>query len=61
MAEKLLTPEDMVKRWGVPKSHVYRLAREGKVPCVRLGKYVRFRLDAIEAFELGDAEHREAA
>lgn len=50
-ASALLTPEQIAERWSVPKSHVYRLAREGRIPSVRLGKYVRFRLAAIEAFE----------
>ena len=51
-ASALLTAEQIAERWQVPKSHVYRLAREGKVPVVSLGKYRRFRLVAIEAFEL---------
>jgi excisionase family DNA binding protein len=49
---QLLTAEQLAERWQVPKSHVYRLAREGKIPTVALGRYRRFRLDAIEAFEL---------
>ena len=53
MSGRLLTAEDLAARWQVPKSHVYRLAREDAIPVVRLGKYMRFRLDAIEAFETG--------
>ena len=53
--DQLLTAEQVAERWQVPPSHAYRLAREGKVPSVRLGRYVRFRLDAIEAFERGGA------
>jgi hypothetical protein len=30
---------------------VYRLARNGAIPCVELGRYRRFRIEAIEAFE----------
>ncbi len=48
---RLLTAEDLAARWQVPKAHVYRLGREGAVPMVKLGRYQRFRLDAIEAFE----------
>jgi excisionase family DNA binding protein len=48
---QLLTAEQLAKRWQVPKSHVYRLAREGKVPTVELGRYRRWRLDAIEQYE----------
>jgi excisionase family DNA binding protein len=35
----------------VPKSHVYRLTRSGAVPAVKLGRYYRYRLAAVEAFE----------
>jgi excisionase family DNA binding protein len=53
MTSQLLTAEQLSERWQVPKSHVYRLARDGKIPTVELGRYRRRRLDAIEAFELG--------
>jgi excisionase family DNA binding protein len=53
MTGRLLTAEQVAERWQVPTAHVYRLARNGAVPSVRLGRYVRFRLDAIERFELG--------
>ena len=50
---QLLTADELAARWQVPKSQVYRLTREGKIPTVKLGKYYRYRLDAIEAFETG--------
>jgi excisionase family DNA binding protein len=49
--DRLLTADQLAVRWQVPKSHVYRLAREKKIPVVELGRYKRFRLDAIERFE----------
>jgi excisionase family DNA binding protein len=51
MSAQLLTAEQLAKRWQVPTSHVYRLAREGRIPTVRLGRYRRWRLDAIERYE----------
>lgn len=54
MAGQLLTAEQLAERWQVPTGHVYRLAREGRIPTVKLGRYYRFRLDAIEAWETGD-------
>lgn len=48
---RLLTAQDLAARWRVPKAHVYRLARERDLPVVRLGRYMRFRLAAIEAWE----------
>jgi excisionase family DNA binding protein len=61
-AGQLLTADQLAERWQVPKSHVYRLAREGKIPVVVLGRYYRFRLDQIEAWELtGALDATEAA
>jgi excisionase family DNA binding protein len=48
---RLLTADQLAERWQVPKSQVYRLAREGRIPTVEIGRYYRFRLDAIEAWE----------
>lgn len=48
---RLLTADDLAERWQIPKSHVYRLCRVGALPVVKLGRYRRFRLAAIERFE----------
>jgi excisionase family DNA binding protein len=53
MAAQLLTAVQLAERWQVQPSHVYRLAREGKIPTVELGRYRRWRLEAIEMVELG--------
>ena len=50
-ASQLLTADDLATRWQVPKAHVYRLAREGKVPTVQIGRYYRFQTQVIEAWE----------
>jgi excisionase family DNA binding protein len=55
MSDHLLTAAQVAARWQVPKSHVYRLARENKIPVVRLGRYRRFRRDQVEAHELAGA------
>lgn len=52
MSARLLTPEDLAERWQVSKAHVYRLTREDRIPTVKLGRYYRYRLDAIERYEL---------
>jgi excisionase family DNA binding protein len=52
--DRLLTAEDVADRWRVPRSQVYRLARDGRIPTVELGRYRRWRLDAIEAYERGE-------
>jgi excisionase family DNA binding protein len=50
-ADQLLTPQQLADRWQVPKQHVYRLTRRGDIPHLKLGKYIRYRLDWIEAYE----------
>lgn len=50
-AAQLLTAEQVGERWQVPKAHVYRLARDGRLPCVRVGRYMRFTVAAIDAWE----------
>jgi len=47
----LLTADELAERWQIKRAHVYRLTRGGAIPAVRLGRYYRYRLDAIEAFE----------
>jgi excisionase family DNA binding protein len=48
---RLLTADELAERWQVSKAHVYRLARDGRVPTVAIGRYYRFRLASIEAWE----------
>ena len=53
---RLLTADDLAERWQVPKSQVYALTRAGEIPTVKLGRYYRYRLDAIEAWETGSVD-----
>jgi excisionase family DNA binding protein len=39
---RLLTAEEIAERLNVPTSWVYSAARNGELPAVRLGRYVRF-------------------
>lgn len=47
----LLTAGQVAARWQVPTSQVYRLTRVGELNAVRIGRYYRYRLAAIEAWE----------
>ena len=47
----LWTAEQLAERWSVPRAHVHRLAREGRIPVVLIGRYQRFRPASIEAWE----------
>lgn len=48
---RLLTAEELADRWQVSKAQVYRLARDSRIPAVAIGRYYRFRVTAIEAWE----------
>ena len=45
---KLLTVEQVAERLGVTKDWVWAQARAGRIPHVRLGRYRRFREEALE-------------
>ncbi len=47
-AARLLTAEQVADILGVPKTWVYAQSRAGQIPTVRLGRYYRYRLGAIE-------------
>lgn len=55
---RLLTADELAARWQVPKAHVYRLSREHRIPTVRLGRWRRYRLDDIDAWERGEFDSR---
>jgi excisionase family DNA binding protein len=45
---RLLTAEQVAEVLRVPRSWVYRAAREGSLPSVRCGRYRRFDADDVE-------------
>jgi excisionase family DNA binding protein len=47
-AEKLLTSGELAIHLNLPESWVRTEERQGRIPGVRLGKYVRFRLSEVE-------------
>lgn len=49
-AERLLTADDVAALLQVPKTWVYAEARAGRIPHVTLGRYRRFRCEAIVAW-----------
>jgi excisionase family DNA binding protein len=44
----LLHAEDVAMMLGVSKGWIYAEVRAGRIPYVRLGRYVRFRRESIE-------------
>ena len=56
MTGSLLTADQVAELLGVPKSWVYEQSRAGRIPTVTLGRYRRYRRQAIEAWVL-ELEH----
>ncbi len=48
-AETLMGAEELAAVLDLPLTWVEQKAREGKIPCIRAGRYVRFRRSAVEA------------
>ena len=46
-----LTADQLAERWATPVWAIYRLVREKKIPTLRLGRRVRFRIVDVERFE----------
>jgi excisionase family DNA binding protein len=63
MSTHLLTAAEVAELLGVPKSWVYEHSRDGHIPTVTLGRYRRYRREAIEAWllELEEAASRRTA
>jgi excisionase family DNA binding protein len=50
---ELLDAEDVAQILGMTQDWVYAQARAGGIPHVRLGRYVRFRREAIDEWIRG--------
>jgi excisionase family DNA binding protein len=55
--ESLLTARDIARLSGVSRSLIYRSARSGALPCIRIGRLRRFRADDVELW-LARSERR---
>jgi excisionase family DNA binding protein len=51
--DRLLSVPVVAELLAVPVSYAYELARQGKLPTIRLGKYVRIRASALTAWLAG--------
>lgn len=46
----LLSADQAAKLWNVPPTWIGDAARRGELPSVRIGHYVRFRIEDLQAF-----------
>ncbi|MBI5238685.1 MAG: helix-turn-helix domain-containing protein [Deltaproteobacteria bacterium] len=55
----VLTIDDLSVYLKISKSTLYKLVREGKVPCQKVGRHWRFHKDAIDGWlKAGHAKKR---
>lgn len=52
----LFTVEELAQVLAMPKSWVYMHAAAGTIPHVKVGRYVRFRLDEVYAWLAGGGQ-----
>ena len=45
---EVMTLEEVVAYLRIPKSSLYKLAQEGRIPCQKVGRHWRFRKEAID-------------
>ena len=53
---KLIDVREMARILNVPVSWLYERTRVGTIPCVRIGKYVRFDRQEVMTFFRGQAK-----
>jgi excisionase family DNA binding protein len=59
--EPLLTAEEASEHLRIHVKTLQKMAREERVPCVRMGKYWLFRLSALDAWINGKDNHLQPA
>jgi len=47
---EILTPEQVCDYLSLPRSSLYKLCREGKIPCFKVGRHWRFRNVDLESW-----------
>jgi excisionase family DNA binding protein len=50
MSSEILTAEDVCKYLKIPRSTLYKLCRDKKIPAFRVGRHWRFNKDKVEGW-----------
>ncbi len=56
MTKLFLSPKDLAERWRVSVAMLYKLARNGELPAMRIGKTVRFKAADVDAYERSQSQ-----
>ena len=57
---KHLTAADVAERLSIPVWSIYQLVKDGGLPCLRVGRRLRFRLSDLELWETEKVRGSEA-
>jgi excisionase family DNA binding protein len=58
--EALLSVEEVAEHFGVTTTTVYRWCKEGRIPCLKIGKHWRVRREELVDLLKESEESREA-
>ncbi len=50
MSEEILTTEEVYKYLKIPRSSLYKLAEDKKIPAFKVGRHWRFKKSKIDAW-----------
>lgn len=57
----VMTVPEVADYLRIPRSSIYMLAQEGRIPCQKVGRQWRFHREAIDGWLKNDAEIRKEA
>ena len=52
--QSVMTVEEVSAYLRIPRSSVYKLAQEGRIPCKKVGRQWRFRREALDLWLSGE-------
>ena len=47
-AVSVMTVDEVAEYLRIPRSSLYKLAQEGRIPCQKVGRHWRFRREAVD-------------
>jgi len=56
----VMTVDEVAEYLRIPRSSLYKLAQQGKIPCQKVGRHWRFRREAIDVWLGEHGRQREA-
>jgi excisionase family DNA binding protein len=51
MSDRFLTVREVCERYGISKDTVYKKVSLGLIPCIRVGRSIRFGIQDLEEWE----------